>query len=125
MLTARNADAPSVCLLLLPPATVRSASQPLRTEGHSPPVRPKWKLRVHSNIATADKREFIKISQAVGVGFVVMGAIGYIVKLGMFRTTSSLPNVRQRRHSTHPRQQHSGRRLVIAMSAAGGCTPVR
>lgn len=28
-----------------------------------------------------DKREFIKISQAVGVGFVVMGAIGYIVKL--------------------------------------------
>lgn len=30
---------------------------------------------------TADKREFIKISQAVGVGFVVMGALGYIVKL--------------------------------------------
>jgi len=28
-----------------------------------------------------DKREFIKISQAVGVGFIVMGAIGYIVKL--------------------------------------------
>lgn len=32
----------------------------------------------------ADKREFIKISQAVGVGFVVMGAIGYVVKLSMF-----------------------------------------
>ena len=30
---------------------------------------------------TADKREFIKISQAVGIGFVVMGAIGYVVKL--------------------------------------------
>jgi len=28
-----------------------------------------------------DKREFLKISQAVGIGFVVMGAIGYIVKL--------------------------------------------
>ncbi|ORY19905.1 protein translocation complex subunit SSS1 [Clohesyomyces aquaticus] len=28
-----------------------------------------------------DKREFIKISQAVGVGFVVMGVIGYVVKL--------------------------------------------
>ncbi|MCJ1305657.1 Sec61p translocation complex subunit [Hypocenomyce scalaris] len=28
-----------------------------------------------------DKREFIKISQAVGIGFVVMGAIGYVVKL--------------------------------------------
>ncbi|KAH8150141.1 uncharacterized protein LAJ45_05827 [Morchella importuna] len=28
-----------------------------------------------------DKREFIKISQAVGIGFIVMGAIGFIVKL--------------------------------------------
>ena len=28
-----------------------------------------------------DRREFLKISQAVGVGVVVMGAIGYIVKL--------------------------------------------
>ncbi|OQE38312.1 hypothetical protein PENCOP_c008G03341 [Penicillium coprophilum] len=28
-----------------------------------------------------DKREFIKISQAVGMGFLVMGAIGYFVKL--------------------------------------------
>jgi len=28
-----------------------------------------------------DKREFLKISQAVGIGFVVMGAIGYVVKL--------------------------------------------
>ncbi|KAF1982871.1 secE/sec61-gamma protein [Aulographum hederae CBS 113979] len=28
-----------------------------------------------------DKREFLKISQAVGIGFVVMGTIGYFVKL--------------------------------------------
>ncbi|KAH6626940.1 hypothetical protein B0J18DRAFT_464909 [Chaetomium sp. MPI-SDFR-AT-0129] len=28
-----------------------------------------------------DRREFIKISQAVGVGFLVMGAVGYFVKL--------------------------------------------
>ncbi|KAF2460419.1 hypothetical protein BDY21DRAFT_335364 [Lineolata rhizophorae] len=28
-----------------------------------------------------DKREFIRISQAVGVGFVIMGTIGYFVKL--------------------------------------------
>ena len=28
-----------------------------------------------------DRREFIKISQAVGVGFIVMGAVGYFVKL--------------------------------------------
>ncbi|KAL9030344.1 MAG: hypothetical protein Q9196_001519 [Gyalolechia fulgens] len=34
--------------------------------------------------AKPDKREFIKISQAVGVGFVVMGAIGYVVKLSKF-----------------------------------------
>ncbi|KFA63913.1 hypothetical protein S40285_03772 [Stachybotrys chlorohalonatus IBT 40285] len=28
-----------------------------------------------------DRKEFVKISQAVGVGFIVMGAIGYILKL--------------------------------------------
>ncbi len=29
----------------------------------------------------ADKREFVKISQAVGFGFLIMGAIGYVIKL--------------------------------------------
>ncbi|CCC10702.1 putative protein translocase subunit [Sordaria macrospora k-hell] len=28
-----------------------------------------------------DRREFMKISQAVGVGFLIMGAVGYLVKL--------------------------------------------
>ena len=28
-----------------------------------------------------NRREFLKISQAVGIGFVVMGLIGYVVKL--------------------------------------------
>ncbi|ERT00296.1 translocon subunit SSS1 [Sporothrix schenckii 1099-18] len=28
-----------------------------------------------------DAKEFAKISQAVGVGFIVMGAVGYFVKL--------------------------------------------
>ncbi|KAK4193122.1 hypothetical protein QBC35DRAFT_164919 [Podospora australis] len=28
-----------------------------------------------------DRREFLKISQAVGVGFLIMGAVGYFVKL--------------------------------------------
>lgn len=32
---------------------------------------------------TADQREFIQISKAVGVGFLVMGAIGYLIKLSM------------------------------------------
>ncbi|KAK5790032.1 hypothetical protein VI817_007319 [Penicillium citrinum] len=38
-----------------------------------------------------DKREFIKISQAVGMGFLVMGAIGYFVKLspGRWRINAS------------------------------------
>ncbi|KAK5457105.1 hypothetical protein LTS15_004886 [Exophiala xenobiotica] len=30
-----------------------------------------------------DRREFIKISQAVGMGFLIMGAIGYFIKLSM------------------------------------------
>jgi protein transport protein SEC61 subunit gamma-like protein len=40
-------------------------------------------LRPHADHFIADRREFIKISQAVGVGFLVMGGIGFIVKLGM------------------------------------------
>ncbi|EJT68521.1 protein transporter Sec61 subunit gamma [Gaeumannomyces tritici R3-111a-1] len=28
-----------------------------------------------------DRKEFLKICQAVGVGFLVMGAVGYVVKL--------------------------------------------
>ncbi|KPI44771.1 putative protein transport protein Sec61 subunit gamma [Cyphellophora attinorum] len=28
-----------------------------------------------------DRREFMKISQAVGMGFLIMGAIGYFIKL--------------------------------------------
>ncbi|EEQ91125.1 hypothetical protein RJZ56_005664 [Blastomyces dermatitidis] len=28
-----------------------------------------------------DKREFLKISQAVGFGFLIMGVIGYFIKL--------------------------------------------
>ncbi|CAD6592289.1 MAG: Sec61p translocation complex subunit [Alectoria sarmentosa] len=31
-----------------------------------------------------DKREILKLSQAVGVGFVVMGALGYVVKLSIY-----------------------------------------
>lgn len=38
----------------------------------------------HMLTGTADKREFIKISQAVGVGFLVMGVIGYVVKLSTY-----------------------------------------
>ncbi|KAI0111012.1 protein translocase SEC6 [Hypoxylon sp. EC38] len=34
-----------------------------------------------SRCTKPDKREFIQISKAVGVGFLVMGAIGYLIKL--------------------------------------------
>ncbi|KAK3700385.1 hypothetical protein LTR37_015996 [Vermiconidia calcicola] len=34
-----------------------------------------------------DKREFLRISQAVGMGFLIMGVIGYIVKLSAFTPT--------------------------------------
>ena len=33
-----------------------------------------------------DKREFIKISQAVGMGFLIMGVIGYLIKLSKWIT---------------------------------------
>lgn len=34
---------------------------------------------------TADQKEFTKICQAVGTGFVVMGVVGYVVKLSTYR----------------------------------------
>ncbi|TQS38762.1 hypothetical protein Golomagni_00719 [Golovinomyces magnicellulatus] len=34
-----------------------------------------------TNCVVADLREFVKISQAVGIGFLIMGAVGYLVKL--------------------------------------------
>ncbi|KAA8893509.1 hypothetical protein FN846DRAFT_913957 [Sphaerosporella brunnea] len=32
-------------------------------------------------INRSDKREFLQISRAVGIGFIVMGTIGYVVKI--------------------------------------------
>ncbi|KAI9645320.1 hypothetical protein NHQ30_006056 [Ciborinia camelliae] len=34
-----------------------------------------------SKCTKPDKREFFNISRAVGIGFLIMGAVGYIVKL--------------------------------------------
>ncbi|KAJ2902768.1 hypothetical protein MKZ38_000122 [Zalerion maritima] len=42
-----------------------------------------------------DRKEFLKICQAVGVGFLIMGAVGYLVKLG----TSRVPT---QRHELSP-----------------------
>ncbi|RMY60892.1 hypothetical protein D0862_00061 [Hortaea werneckii] len=38
------------------------------------------KRQLYCNKAS-DKREFLRISQAVGMGFLIMGVIGYVVKL--------------------------------------------
>jgi hypothetical protein len=35
----------------------------------------------HTHHSIANKREFIKLCQAVGLGFVVMGAIGYFIRI--------------------------------------------
>jgi len=69
-------------------------------------------MRLHSK---PDKREFLKISQAVGVGFLVMGVIGYVVKLST--CLRHLLHLKGKGHfeadmdscSSHPRQQHSRR----------------
>ena len=53
------------------------------TKRRSPLARGRACLLTRASLA--DKREFIKISQAVGVGFVVMGTIGYFVKLSESR----------------------------------------
>ena len=81
-------------------------------------------------VCAADKREFIKISQAVGVGFVIMGTIGYFVKLSASSLSSSSlitphgrapPHVGEYAHadtalcsskSSHTGQQHIGRRSM-------------
>lgn len=56
---------------------------------------------------TADKREFLKISQAVGVGFLVMGVIGYVVKLS---TSPSPPPL------SSPSRKHKGWKRMEARS---------
>ena len=65
-----------------------------------------------------DRQEFLKISQAIGVGFVIMGTIGFIVKLGKCARCAGpqLPGTRRRRSqvtndrscSAHTCQQHIG-----------------
>jgi hypothetical protein len=49
---------------------------------------------------SADRREFTKISQAVGMGFLIMGVIGYVVKL------SSSPSQEHMQESILTRSQY-------------------
>ncbi len=44
-------------------------------------------------MCAADRKEFIKISQAIAMGFVAMGTVGYLVKLSTFSldSTRTLP----------------------------------
>ena len=47
--------------------------------------------------STADRKEFIKISQAVGMGFLIMGAIGYFIKLSTIPPLSCLSSLQDTR----------------------------
>ena len=47
------------------------------------------------SVSLADKREFVKISQAVGFGFLVMGAIGYVIKLSEPTRTATAGSLQQ------------------------------
>lgn len=62
------------------------------------------------------KTEFLKISQAVGVGFVVMGAIGFIIKLSMLEIGQDVIELyTDRSRSPHPRQQRTRVIIVFAL----------
>ncbi|EFE33873.1 uncharacterized protein ARB_07337 [Trichophyton benhamiae CBS 112371] len=50
-----------------------------------------------------DKREFLKISQAVGFGFLIMGAIGYFIKL-----IAPFEHLTIKPHKSNDKPQHSG-----------------
>jgi SecE/Sec61-gamma subunits of protein translocation complex len=55
------------------------------TEARSVSVPPELDLLMvrstNAALPLADRKEFVKICQAVGVGFLIMGAVGYVVKL--------------------------------------------
>src|ERR1700760_3013100 len=72
-------------------------------------------LTLHSlTLRLADRTEFLKICQAVGVGFTVMGAVGYIVKLSMtapkWKAEESLQLTRA--DSPYTGKQHISRRRI-------------
>ena len=50
---------------------------------HGPNTTVGYIVRITPSLTskTADQKEFIKVCQAVGVGFLIMGATGYLVKL--------------------------------------------
>lgn len=60
----------------------------------------------------ADYKEFTKISQAVGVGFVVMGVIGFIVKLSTFVNSQPIHKPKLIFLSPYTCQQHISVRIM-------------
>ena len=75
----KRTSSPPRCLLAFPntPQAKGQAERNLASGASSIHSTRKTKLTP----SPADRREFIKISQAVGVGFLVMGFVGYMVKL--------------------------------------------
>jgi len=64
-------------------------------------------------MADSLQREFIKISQAVGVGFLIMGVIGYVVKLIHSTPGFLAMSLLSSNRACSPRKQHPRRRLVV------------
>ncbi|KAJ6783882.1 hypothetical protein PWT90_04932 [Aphanocladium album] len=56
-----------------------SADHPLTTAGSLPTSNDA--TNANMIVSAADRKEFIKISQAIAMGFVAMGTVGYLVKL--------------------------------------------
>ena len=61
---------------------------------------------LETNTYIADKREFVQISRAVGVGFIVMGALGYIIKLSTSHHFTQLVHAREAERRDHDQHEN-------------------
>lgn len=53
------------------------------TGARSASLPPPMSREAFLTVSAADLDEFLKISRAVGTGFIIMGVVGYVVKLSM------------------------------------------
>ena len=72
-----------------------------------------------ADIPIADRREFIKISQAVGMGFLVMGAIGYFIKLSMSTKRFNQHSSTDTSDSTYTGEQCTSRMTTFTAELLG------
>ncbi|KAK0267164.1 hypothetical protein LTR35_016551 [Friedmanniomyces endolithicus] len=60
-----------------------------------------------------DRREFLRIGQAVGMGFLIMGVIGYVVKLSESLPRYPLPRRAERRTWYGTKERSEGGRQSL------------